>query len=100
MKRLDLRVEFEEQYQGSNFQKIARNNPVPIKYTIDGVDCYFQNPDLFGLMDFKIKKDGLIPDDFAIDYKNGFEAGLLHLKEKEEIQEENLKSSNLKFIPL
>ncbi|RIV50905.1 hypothetical protein D2V93_08520 [Flagellimonas taeanensis] len=96
MKTLDLRTEFKEQYQGSNLQKIVRNNPIPIKYTIEGIDCYFFNPDLFGLMDFKIKKDGLTPDDFAIDYKDGFQDGLLHLREKEEITVKDLRNKDFR----
>lgn len=94
MKRLDLITEFEEKYQGSNLQKIVNTNPTPIKYTIDGVDCYFHNADLFGLFELKIKKNGLTPDDFAIDYKNGFEAGLLYLREKEETSVKHFKSKD------
>lgn len=96
MKRLSLINEFEEIYKGSDLQKIVQNNPIPIKYTINGFDCYFYNADLFGLFDWRVQKEGFSTDDFIIDYKKGFEKGMQHLKKVEKIKLKDLKSKDLK----
>lgn len=96
MKKLSLIAEFNEVYKGSDLQKIVSHNPLPIKYTINGTDCYFYNADLFGLFEWKIKKDGLATNDFIDDYKKGFEAGLLHLETSERIELKDLKSKDLR----
>lgn len=96
MKKLSLITEFKESYKGSDLQKIVNNNPLPIKYTIDGFDCYFYNADLFGLFEWKIQKDGITTSDFINDYRNGFKSGLLHLKELEKIKLKDLKSKDLR----
>lgn len=96
MKKLNLITEFDEFYKGSDLQKIVKSKPLPIKYTIDGFDFYFYNADLFGLFNWKIKKEGLTTNDFINDYKNGFKSGLLHLKELEKIKLKDLKSKDLR----
>lgn len=96
MKKLSLITEFKESYKGSDLQKIVNNNPLPIKYTINDFDCYFYNADLFGLFEWKIQKDGITTNDFINDYQKGFEKGLLHLKEQEEIELKDLKSKDLR----
>ncbi len=96
MKRLSLITEFDKYYKGSDLQKIVSHKPLPFKYTINGTDCYFYNADLFGLFEWKIKKDGLTTNDFIDDYKKGFEAGLLHLETSERIELKDLKSKDLR----
>lgn len=96
MKRLSLFTEFDKYYKGSDLQKIVSHKPLPFKYTINGTDCYFYNADLFGLFEWKIKKDGLTTNDFIDDYKKGFEAGLLHLETSERIELKDLKSKDLR----
>ena len=95
MKKLSLITEFKS-YQNSDLQKIVRNNPLPSKWTINGTDCYFYNADLFGLFELKVVKNGLTPDDFAEDYQRGFEAGMQHLNEQEQINLKDLKSKDLR----
>lgn len=94
MKKLNLITEFDKYYKGSDLQKIVNNKPLPIKYTINNVDCFFYNADLFGLFDWKITKDGLTTNDFIKDYKDGFIKGLEHLKEIEKIKIKNIKNTN------
>lgn len=96
MKKLSLITEFKDFYIGSDLQKIVNNNPLPIKHTINDFDCYFYNADLFGLFEWKIQKDGITTNDFINDYKNGFEQGLLHLKNEEKIKLKDLKNINLR----
>ena len=94
-KKLNLRNEYEN-YKGSDLHKICNNNPLPIKYTINELDCYFYNADLFGLFELKILKNGLTVNDFIEDYRNGFESGLLHLQKVEKIKLKHLKNINLR----
>lgn len=96
MKKLSLITEYKEFYIDSDLQKIVNNNPLPIKYTINDFDCYFYNADLFGLFEWKIQKDGITTNDFINDYQKGFEKGLLHLKEQEEIELQNFDSNDLR----
>ncbi|HTO36536.1 MAG TPA: hypothetical protein VLZ72_09865 [Flavobacterium sp.] len=96
MKKLNLITEFDKYYKDSDLQKIVRNNPLPIKYTINNYDCFFYSADLFGLFEWKIQKNDLTTNDFINDYKNGFEQGLLHLKNEEKIKLKDLKNINLR----
>ena len=100
MKKLSLITEFDEYYKGSDLQKIVNNNPLPIKYTINGFDCYFFNANLFGLFDWKINKDGITTDDFINDYKNGFIEGLNHLKKVEKIKIKDVDNINTRSFAI
>lgn len=95
-KKLNLISEFDTIYKNSDLQKVLKNKVLPFKYTINKVDCYFYNADLYGLFEWKIKKDGLTTNDFIDDYRKGFESGLLHLKDIEKIKLKNLKNVNLR----
>jgi hypothetical protein len=94
MKRLELITEFDKYYKDSDLQKIVNNNPLPIKYTINGFECYFYNADLFGLFDWNITKDGITTNDFINHYKDGFIKGLGHLKKIEKIKIKHIKDDN------
>lgn len=85
MKRLNLIAEFDIYDNNSDLKKILSSQKLPLKYTIDGFDCYFYSRHLFGLFDMKVIKNGFTPNDFTVDYKNGFENGLKHLKQEEKI---------------
>ena len=95
-KKLNLISEFDTIYKNSDLQKVLKNKVLPFKYTINKVDCYFYNADLYGLFEWKIKKDGLTTNDFIDDYRKGFESGLLHLKDIEKIKLKHLKNVDLR----
>ncbi len=96
MKELSLINEYRNAYVGSKLEKTVNLLELPIKYTINGVVCYFYNPNLFGLFEMKVSKNGLTPDDFAIDYKNGFLDGSKHLRKNEKIKLKDFRSNDLK----
>lgn len=96
MKKLNLIAEFDKYYKGSDLQNIINNSPLPIKYTVDGFDCFFYNADLFGLFEMKVTKDGITPNDFINDYKNGFIKGLEYLKKEAKIKISSFDDSNKK----
>lgn len=93
---LFLGKEFKELYSGSNLQRVINSNPLPIKFTINDFECYFYNPDLFGLFELRINNDGLSTDHFIDDYRQGFEKGIQHLKKVEKIKLKDLKNVNLR----
>lgn len=96
MKSLNLRAEIETYKNNSDLKKIVDSNPLPLKYTIDEIDCYFYNPTLYGLFELRVTKDGITPNDFINDYKDGFIKGLAFLKDDAEIEIKDIKNINLK----
>lgn len=95
-KTLNLVSEFDKLYKDSDLDKILSNKPLPIKYKINNVTCYFYNANLFGLFEWRIEKDDLTTNYFIDDYRKGFELGLSHLKTKEKIKLKDLKNANLR----
>lgn len=96
VRRLFLGKEYKELYSGSDLQRVINSNPLPIKFTINDFECYFYNPDLFGLFELRINNDGLSPNHFIDDYRQGFEKGMQHLKKVEKIKLKDLKNVNLR----
>lgn len=96
VRRLSLDKEYKELYSGSDLQRVINSNPLPIKFTINDFECYFYNPDLFGLFELRINNDGLSPDHFIDDYRQGFEKGMQHLKKVEKIKLKDLKNVHLR----
>lgn len=96
MKKINLITEFDIYNNNSDLKIILSHQTLPLKYTIDDFDCYFYSPHLFGLFEMRVTKNGITPNDFAIDYKKGFEKGLKHLKRKEKISLSSFDNVNKK----
>lgn len=98
-KRISLIAFFENNFLGSDLQRIANGNPLPIKSTIDDADIYYYNADLFGLFclpnSFFDKWEVSVLD-YERAYKDGFIKGLEHLKNEEEISLSAYRNKNEK----
>lgn len=78
--RISLIGYFNNYYDKSPLQKANRNNPIPHKFKIDNVDCYFYNADLSGLISISEDINTTIkPTEFLTEYKEGFIKGTNHL---------------------
>src|SRR5690606_35880820 len=83
---VDLKSFYRNSYNGSDLQKINRNNPLPHKCTIKGQEFYYYNADLSGLMWLQGNDRRLKYNDFIDVYRKGFSEGLRHLQEQEGIK--------------
>ncbi|SDX19174.1 hypothetical protein [Aequorivita viscosa] len=83
---VDLKSFYRNSYNGSDLQKINRNNPLPHKCTIKGQMFYYYNADLSGLMWLNDKENKLKYYEFVEVYRKGFAEGLNHLETKEGVK--------------
>lgn len=85
-KRVAVRQFYENTIKGSNLEKIVFSSPLPLKCTIEGIQCYYYNPGLYALMTFDKFKDDLDQEvhtyDFEKEYSAGFQIGLKSLKKE------------------
>lgn len=95
-KRVVLSDYFHDTYNGSNYQKSMRTNPIPHKVKTSRGEYYYYNADLSGLMSLTDEDNKLKYFEFTKAYENGFNKGLLHLSEEEEITLRDLKNVNLR----
>lgn len=94
LKEVDLKSFYLDNYDGSDLQKINRNNPLPHKCTSDGQEYFYYNADLSGLMWMQGEDGKLKYHEFVDFYKNGFADGLNHLKKKEGIKRKDFYNAN------
>ncbi len=89
--RLSLREEIEN-YKQSELRKYINRQEIPLKFTIDNIDCYFYNRDLYGLFELNTEKNGIKPTDFLTYFKEGFLKGLNYFEEEENINLSTLRN--------
>lgn len=94
LKIVNLKSFYFDSYDGSELQKINRNNPLPHKCTIDGQDFFYYHADLSGLMWMHGDDEKLKYNEYVDFYRNGFADGLDHLKEKEGVRRKDFYNAN------